>query len=481
MLNIVPQTMTTATTNFRLKQLILTYCMRPLDKFLHFASGRRQLFGSSRVSRAVSISALFFAVCAIGAAAVAPLAPDAADLPVKKIIQELPLPKLDEQIAAIEDSEQHFVREETIRRGDTLSALLLRLGVEDEEADKFIKTDSVARALLQLRTDKAVRVKTNDEGELEWLQTTIVDGGDKPARILEITRDKNGHFKAVDSEANLERRVEMASGNIVSSLFAATDDANIPDSIASQIISMFETNIDFRKLQRGDQFNVVYESFWQNGQKVKTGRVLAGEFTNAGKNYQAVWFDEAAGQGGYYTFDGKSLKKAFLKSPLAFTRISSGFSMRVHPISGQWKQHKGVDFAAALGTPIRATADGVVDSAAMSGGYGNLVVIKHLGGYSTAYAHMMRFAPGIRKGAHVSQGDVIGYVGVTGWSTGPHVHYEFRVNNDARDPMSVVVTNVQALSNTDLPRFKAVANDMHHRFDLLRPERLAQNGKPAAS
>ena len=155
--------------------------------------------------------------------------------------------------------------------------------------------------------------------------------------------------------------------------------------------------------------------------------------------------------------------------------------MRVHPISGQWKQHKGVDFAAALGTPIRATADGVVDSAGMSGGYGNLVVIKHWGGYSTAYAHMMRFAPGIHKGTHVSQGEVIGFVGVTGWSTGPHVHYEFRVNNEARDPMSVVVPNVQALSNIDLPRFKAVASDMHHRFDLLRPERLAQNDKPAAS
>jgi len=455
--------------------------MRPLDKFLHIASGRRQLFGSSRVSRAVSISALFFAVCAIGAAAVAPLAPDAADLPVKKLTQELPLPTLDEQIAAIEANEQHFVREETVRRGDTLSALLLRLGVEDDEADKFIKTDSVARSLLQLRTDKAVRVKTNDEGELEWLQTTVTDGSDKAARNIEITRDANGHFKATDTTANLERRVEMASGNIISSLFAATDDANIPDSIASQIISMFETNIDFRKLQRGDQFNVVYESFWQDGQKVKTGRVLAGEFTNAGKPYQAVWFDEAGGQGGYYTFDGKSLKKAFLKSPLAFTRISSGFSMRVHPISGQWKQHKGVDFAAAIGTPIRATADGVVDSAAMSGGYGNLVVIKHWGGYSTAYAHMQRFAPGIRKGSHVSQGEVIGFVGTTGWSTGPHVHYEFRVNNDARDPMSVVVPNVQALSNTDLPRFKAVASDMHHRFDLLRPERLAQNSKATGS
>jgi murein DD-endopeptidase MepM/ murein hydrolase activator NlpD len=291
-------------------------------------------------------------------------------------------------------------------------------------------------AYLQLRTDKSVRVKTNEDGELEWLQTTVVDGTDKPARNIEVKRDASGHFVATDALL-LERRVEMTSGNIVSSLFAATDEANIADNVASQIVSMFETNIDFRKLQRGDQFNVVYESFWQNGQLVKTGRVLAGEFTNAGKTYQSVWFDEAGGQGGYYTLM-VSLSKSFLKSPLEFTRISSGFSMRVHPISGQWKAHKGVDFAAVTGTPIRATADGIVDSVGPSGGYGNLVVVKHHSNYSTAYAHMSRFAAGMHKGSRVSQGEVIGYVGSTGWATGAHLHYEFRVNNEARDPMASV-------------------------------------------
>lgn len=450
--------------------------MRPTDKLLKFVSGSKGLFGSSRVSRAVSLSALFCTVCAVGAAAVAPLAPDAADIPVKKVTEQLSLPSIDQQIEALDNTEQHFISEVTVRRGDTLSGLLLRAGVEDEDADKFIKTDSVAKTLLQLRADRTVRVKTNDEGELEWLQTTVSDGPDKPSRNIEIKRTGDGQFAASESTAQLERRIEMASGNIISSLFAATDAADISDNISSQIISMFETNIDFRRLQRGDQFNVVYESFWQNGQLIRTGRVLAGEFVNAGKTYQSVWFDEGAGQGGYYTFDGKSLKKAFLKSPLKFTRISSGFSMRMHPILGVWKAHQGVDFAAPTGTPIRASGDGVVEMAGKSNGYGNLVVIKHWNNYSTAYGHMSAFAAGLRKGSKVSQGDVIGYVGSTGWATGPHLHYEFRVNNQPKDPMSIALPEAPALAANELPRFKAVAGDMIHRFNLMRPERMAAAG-----
>jgi murein DD-endopeptidase MepM/ murein hydrolase activator NlpD len=316
------------------------------------------------------------------------------------VTEQLELPPLEDQLAEIAKQSHQYVREETIRRGDTMSGLLLRLGVEDSAADKFMKTDPVARELMQLRADKTVRVKTNDDGDLEWLQSTLNGGDGKTVTIWKCVVSRMAAFVATDNTANLERRIEMAAGNIRSSLFAATDEAHISDAISSQIVAMFETNIDFRRLQRGDKFNVVYESFWQNGQLVRTGRVLAGEFTNAGKTFQSVWFDEGAGQGGYYSFDGRSLKKAFLKSPLEFTRISSGFSMRVHPISGQWKQHKGVDFAAAAGTPIRATADGTIDSVGPSGGYGNLVVVKHYAGYSTAYAHMA-VSPQVCARAHV--------------------------------------------------------------------------------
>lgn len=239
-----------------------------------------------------------------------------------------------------------------------------------------------------------------------------------------------------------------------------------------QIVEMFSTDIDFASdLRRGDRFNVVYETIWQDGEFVRSGRVLSAEFRNGGKTWQAVWFNQPGSidQGAYYDLNGKSLKKAFLKSPLQFSRVTSGFSMRLHPISGKWKQHKGIDFAAPVGTPIRAAGDGVIDFAGAQGGYGNVIVVQHGSVYSTAYAHMSRIAPGMRRGSRVSQGEVIGYVGTTGWSTGPHLHYEFRVNNFARDPNSIVTPQMQALTGPELQRFQSVAGDMSHRFGLLSP------------
>lgn len=436
-------------------------------------SGSKLLFGASRKARLVSVSALLLALCAFGAAGFAPLPPDASDLPTKLLSRELPLPDLSMQIAALsQQQEQQFVREEKIRSGDTLAALLLRLGVNDTAAADFIKADPVARGFLQLRPGKRVQAVTSADGALQTLSTTAANGREESAKILLVQRSGPG-FKASETAAALEKRVEMRSGEIRSSLFAATDLAQVPDSIAMQMVDMYATDIDFASdLRRGDRFHVVYETFWQNGEFVRAGRILASEFVNGGKTYQAVWFEEPGSKqgGGYYGFDGRSMKKAFLKSPLEFSRISSGFSMRVHPISGQWKQHKGVDFAAPTGTPIRASGDGTIDFLGTQGGYGNVVVIKHWSNYTTAYAHMSRFAAGMRKGSKVSQGEVIGYVGTTGWSTGPHLHYEFRVNNQPRDPLSVDVPNAQPLAGADLQRFRSVTADMSHRFALLRPD-----------
>ncbi|WP_343584891.1 M23 family metallopeptidase [Herbaspirillum sp.] len=452
--------------------------MFPQDKFKRVTSRcistlqscHHKISGSSPKTRIVGASALFLAAFTIGAAGFAPAEPDLKDAPVNPISKELALPDLQQQISALEDNAQYYVNEEKVRTGDTLATLLNRLGVDDEEAASFIKSDTLARSVMQLRAGKRVVAKTDENGELVSLSATLDDGGDTP-RNLVISREGE-HFKADAVPATLERRVEMRAGVIFSSLFAATDTAQIPDAIALQLVDMFATNINFAAdLRRGDRFNVVYETFWQNGDLVRTGRVLAGEFDNAGNRYQAVWFSDPAsktGGGGYYAFDGKSLKKAFLKSPLAFTRISSGFSMRLHPILGKWKQHTGVDFAAPTGTPIHAAADGVVDFVGKQNGYGNIVVIKHWSGYSTAYGHMSRFAAGIKKGMKVSQSDVIGYVGMTGWATGPHLHYEFRVNNVPRNPLSVDVPNNQALNGQQLQRFRAVAADMQHRMAMLR-------------
>ena len=454
------------------KRQILTDCMNPTNKI----TGKRwsSLLGTTRKARIISAGAIFLAVCAFGAAGVAPLAPDASDLPVKSIAQDLELPNLAEQIAALQQDQQQFIHEERVRAGDTLSALFNRLGVDDPDAVQFIKSDKIAKGVMQLKTGKRVQAQTGENGELQWLRATVVDNLDNPVKQISITR-KGNKFIADAAPAKLERRVEMRSREITSSLYSATDattdGGKLPDSVVAQIIEMFSTSIDFRSdLKRGDRFNVVYETFWQDGEMVRAGRILAGEFVNRGVTYQSVWFDDPAGkQSGYYTFDGKALKKAFLKSPLEFSRISSGFSMRVHPISGAWKAHKGIDFAAAPGTPIRASGDGVVDFAGVQGGYGNFVVLKHWSNYTTAYGHMMRFAPGIRKGVKVNQGDVIGYVVSTGWSTGPHLHYEFRVGNEAKDPTTLKVLNKEPLNSSEMARFQVAAADMTHRFALLRP------------
>jgi murein DD-endopeptidase MepM/ murein hydrolase activator NlpD len=436
------------------------------------------LSGTTRKTRVIGASALILAVCAFGAAGVAPLAPDASDLPVKSIVQEIDLPNLSEQIAALQQGDQQFIHEEKVRGGDTLSALLTRLGVDDPAAVSFIKSNKVARGVMQMKSGKRVQAQTAKDGNLQWLRATLVDPNDKPVKNIFVIR-KGESFVATEVPAKLERRVEMHAREIKTTLFAATDaspdGARLPDAISAQIVEMFSTNIDFRSdLKPGDRFNVVYETFWQDGEMVSTGRILAGEFTNRGTTHQSVWFEDPASRqgGGYYSLDGKSLKRGFLKSPLEFSRISSGFSMRAHPISGNWKQHKGIDFAAATGTPIRASGDGVVDSVGSQSGYGNMVVLKHWANYSTAYAHMSRFAAGVHKGSKVSQGDVIGYVGTSGWSTGAHLHYEFRVNDEARDPMSLNVQAQQPLTAAEMARFRTVSADMTHRFALLRPAGL---------
>jgi murein DD-endopeptidase MepM/ murein hydrolase activator NlpD len=460
-------TTTRKTRIFRMfKRQILTDCMNPIHKI----TGKLQ--ATTRKTRIVSAGAIFMAACALSAVGVAPIDPDNSGVAVKSIAQDLQLPNLADQIAALQQDDQQFIHEDRIRAGDSLGSLFNRLGVEDPQALSFIRSNKVAKGILTLKTGKRVQAETDANGVLLSLSATVADGKDNAAKTITISR-KDDKFVANAAPAKLERRVEMRAREIVNnSLYAATDsnvDGKIPDAIVGQIIEMFSNNIDFRSdLARGDRFNVVYETFWLDGEMVKVGRILAGEFVNRGVAHQSVWFeDPVTKQGGYYTLDGKALKRGFLKSPLEFSRISSGFAMRTHPISGNWKAHKGIDYAASQGTPIRAAGDGVVDFAGVSGGYGNMVVLKHWSNYSTAYAHMSRFAPTTRKGAKVRQGEVIGYVGSTGWSTGAHLHYEFRVGNQSLDPSRTNLIAQAPLSRGEMARFKMAAADMNHRFALL--------------
>ena len=443
---------------------------------IHKITGKRWfgLADTSRKTRIVGAGAVALALCAFGAVAVAPIAPDAADVPVKSVAEDLALPNLADQIAALQEDEQQFIHQESVRSGDSIGSTLSRMGVDDADAQKFIRTDKLARRVLSVKNGKRLQAETDENGLLLSLRATIPGKANVPT-ILTIARKGEG-FVASEAPAKLERRVEMRSREInSSSLYSATDanvdGGSIPDSVVSEIVQMFSTNIDFRNdIKRGDRFNVVYETFWLDGEMVKTGRILAGEFINRGTSYQAVWFeDPVSKQGGYYSLDGKSLKKAFLKSPIAFSRVSSGFSNRIHPISGKWKAHKGIDYAAPTGTPIRAAGDGTVDFAGVGNGYGNMVVLKHWNNYSTAYAHMSRIGAGMRKGAKVSQGQVIGYVGSTGWSTGAHLHYEFRVANVARDPNTLKGLTQAPLTSAEMARFKMAAAEMNHRFSLLTP------------
>jgi murein DD-endopeptidase MepM/ murein hydrolase activator NlpD len=445
--------------------------MNPIQKI----TGKRWfgLADTSRKTRIIAGGAAALALCAFGATAVAPIAPDPADMPVKSIAQDLQLPNLSDQIAALQQDQQQFVHEERIRPGDSLGSVFTRLGIEDQQAQAFVRSDKLARSILSLKTGKRIQAETDENGLLLSLRATIAVDKDN-FKTVTVSR-KGDKFVSDAAPAELERRVEMRSRDISTSLYAATDanvdGGQIPDSVANQIIEMFSTSIDFRgDLKRGDRFNVVYETFWQDGEMVRTGRVLAGEFVNRGVAYQSVWYeDPISHQGGYYSLDGKSLKKAFLKSPVAFTRISSGFSMRVHPVFNVWKAHKGVDMAAPMGTPIRAAGDGTVDFAGVSNGYGNMVVLKHWSNYSTAYGHMSRFASGLRRGQKIHQGDVIGYVGATGWATGPHLHYEFRIGGQATDPMAMKNLQQQPLTSGELNRFRMAAAEMSHRFSLLTP------------
>jgi len=453
-----------------LKRRILTDCMNPIQKI----TGQRW-FGLAQTSRKTRVIAggAALAFVAFGATAVAPL-PDPADMPVKSVSEDLKLPNIADQIAALQQNQQQFNREERIRAGDSLGSLFNRLGIEDQEAQNFVRNDRMARAIMKLKTGKRVQAETDENGLLLSLRATVpVDKNNFKTITVARQGDK---FVTTEAAAELERRVEMRSRELTSgSLYAATDantdGAQIPDQIVNQIVEMFSTNIDFRSgLKRGDRFNVVYETFWEDGEQVRTGRVLAGEFINHGVAFQSVWYeDPETHSGSYYSLDGKSLKKSFLKSPVAFNRISSSFEMRMHPVLGVWKQHKGIDFAAPLGTPIRASGDGVVDFVGTQNGYGNFVVLKHWSSYSTAYGHMSRFQSGLHKGQKVAQGDIIGYVGATGWATGPHLHYEFRIGGNAINPMGLKNLEQQPLTAGELAHFKTAAAEMSHRFALLTP------------
>jgi len=260
-------------------------------------------------------------------------------------------------------------------------------------------------------------------------------------------------------------------------LFIAAQKAGLPDNLTMQLADIFGWDIDFAlDIREGDQFTILYEEFYLDGEKIKNGRILAAEFVNSGKVFQAVRYAAPGKDADYYSLDGKSMRKAFLRTPVDYRRISSRFTLgRKHPILNTIRAHKGVDYAASTGTPIRVTGNGKIIFRGTKGGYGNTIIVQHANKYSTLYAHMSRYKGGLRKGSRVKQGQIIGYVGSTGLATGPHLHYEFRVNNVHRDPLRVKLPGAPPLDKKYLADFKSESAALIAQLDTIRSVQVASS------
>jgi murein DD-endopeptidase MepM/ murein hydrolase activator NlpD len=401
-------------------------------------------------SAVIVVLAVFGAVAAF--ATIAP-SPDAQLLlsPTSSV-ESLPIPA-----EALLPSPASYIREERYQRGDTLSAFLSRLGVAGSETELLARQ----RALQALRPGYNVAAEVSAEGRLVALSFLTTRD-----TLVQISREGE-EFRSSEERAALYTQVAMKSSVVQSSLFAASDAAGIPDSVAMQLADIFGGDIDFhRDLRKGDQFTVVYELHHLAGRPVRAGRVLAAEFSSRGKTFRAVHYGNS-----YYAPDGNNLRKAFLRAPLEFSRVSSGFGLRVHPIAKAWRAHQGIDYAAPTGTRVRAVGGAVVEYAGPRGGYGNTVILRHPGQYSTVYAHLSRIA--VKRGARVEQNDTIGFVGQTGWATGPHLHYEFRINGQSRNPMSIAMPAASPVPAAELAAFHAHAAPLIARLELLANSNLA--------
>ena len=408
----------------------------------------------------------------VAAAALAVVKPSSqADLPAfTETSSNLALPSPFPEAAATFSSP--FIDETRIKPGDTVSALLQRLDVDEPGLLSFLTHDKSARSIYKLYPGRTVQAALDEAGQLVWLRyyhtPSSSQNGVALSEWLEVRPDGNDGFQASEQSEQAHTHVRVAEGEIESSLFGATDKADIPDSITLQMAEILSSKIDFmRDLRKGDRFRVVYETHNAQGRDVGSGRILALQFINRDKSYDAVWFKPSDSSGGYYDFDGRSMRGAFLRSALKFTRVSSTFGGRRHPIHGTYRNHKGVDYAAPSGTPIHATADGTVSFIGTQRGYGNVVILQHHGQYSTLYAHQRGFAKGLKKGSKVEQGQLIGYVGSTGWATGPHLHYEFRIGKKHVDPLSVDLPIARTLEGADRKAFDTALAGYKQQIDML--------------
>jgi murein DD-endopeptidase MepM/ murein hydrolase activator NlpD len=354
-----------------------------------------------------------------------------------------------------------------VKRGDTLEMLFRRNGLSLTDLAAMVALPDASAALKLLKPGDRLEIAHRD-GQVLSLQREIDE-----IKLLSIARAGAG-FAANTIEREVDLRVTAAHGEIHSSLFEAGSAAGISDRTTMDMAGIFEWDIDFiQDVREGDTFTVIYEELWRDGVKLRDGEIVAAEFVNQGKPFRAARFRDPTGRAGYYTPEGRSVRKAFIRAPLNFTRISSNFNpSRRHPVLNTIRAHRGVDYAAPTGTPIRAAGDGKVLFRGVQGGYGNTIVLQHGGNVTTLYGHLSRFG-NARAGARVSQGDVIGYVGSSGLATGPHLHYEYRVNGAHRNPRTVALPPADPIAADQQTAFSAATESLWRQLDGLRGDASA--------
>jgi len=380
----------------------------------------------------------------------------------------------DSSVMKYSDLENSAWKTFKVKRGDSLSVLFDRANVKPNQLLALMKLGKATKELRRIHPGDSVKIMSNDEGQLLALNYQI-----DTVRYLQVEREGDNLVAGLHKH-KIEVRNAYASGEIESSLFLASAKAGLSQNLIMELANIFGWDIDFvLDIRKGDQFTVIYEERFKNGNKIKDGNILAAEFINQGKTHRALRYtDPVTGNAGYYSDDGHSLRKAFLRSPVNFSRISSRFTTkRYHPILHKFRSHKGVDYAAGRGTPIRASGDGKVIFKGRKGGYGKTIVLKHGSRYTTLYAHLNNYNKKIRSGGRVKQGQVIGYVGSTGLASGPHLHYEFRVNGVHRNPLTVKFPSTSPIPKRYRDNFELSTQGYVAQLKVLSRNALALNEK----
>lgn len=356
-----------------------------------------------------------------------------------------------------------------VRNGDSLYRIFNRNGLPQTDLQHLLASGSDGKKLKRLRPGQSIAFVREPGGRISRFHHEV-----DALTTVEFTSAGDGFASRVVTR-DYDRHIAVKNGVIKRSLFAAAD--GVPDQIVHQLVSVLGWDIDFaRDLRRGDSFSLLYEELHIDGRQVRTGDVLALEFRSqrAGEPIRAFRYTDSNGDTDYFTPDGRSLRRAFVRNPLRFNRISSRFSKsRLHPVLRVRRPHRGVDYAAPRGTAVRATGSGRISFVGRKSGYGKTIVLTHGNGYTTLYAHLSRYAKGARKGKRVRQGQLIGYVGSTGIATGPHLHYEFRINGVHRDPLTVALPRAAPLDEEEMRRFRRTIGPLVARIDNLGATQLA--------